>query len=312
MPLPISLDHINLWVLDAGDHWAIVDSGMGTQAGRDHWEALFANQLSEKPVGRVIITHYHGDHIGLAGWLCERWNVPMEISRTEWLMAKMLVLDVQPQTPPDVVAHYASHGWPAEDVAQLAEAPWGVVGQHIHRLPTGYKRLKAGQKLQIGDRTWTLVPGSGHSPEHCALFDEEARILIAGDQVLPRISSNVSVFPTEPDADPLGHWLDSITSLRQLPADTFVLPAHNEPFTSLHERLDQLDVAHRRKLDALLEFCATPITAYESFEVLFRRRIGQNELQIATGEALAHLQWLEKRQYIERLPSDGLTRFQRR
>jgi glyoxylase-like metal-dependent hydrolase (beta-lactamase superfamily II) len=311
MPIPFSLDHINLWVLDAGDHWAVVDTGFPSAQAKAHWRALFDGPLAGKPVGRVIVTHYHPDHIGLAGWLCTRWQVPLEISRGEFLLARVLTLDTASAPPADVVAFYAAQGWPDAAVAQLKASEWGRFGRGVHRLPTGYRRLRAGDRLAIGGRQWDIVVGAGHSPEHVCLHDAAQGLLISGDQVLPRITSNVSVYPTEPEADPLGDWLDSIARLKTLPEDTLVLPAHNEPFFGLHTRLDQLAADHTRKLEALLEACAEPLSAFESFAILFRRPIGDDEIQMATGEALAHLRWLHRRGQVAAETCDGVTRYRR-
>jgi glyoxylase-like metal-dependent hydrolase (beta-lactamase superfamily II) len=311
MPLPFALDHINLWLLDGGDHWAVVDTGVALPAVKAHWRALFDGPLAGKPVGRLVVTHYHPDHVGLAGWLAAKWQLPLEMSRAEYMLARVLTLDVAPHPPADVVGFYAAQGWPEAAVDALRASEWGRFGRAVHRLPTGFRRLRAGDRLPIGGREWQVVVGSGHSPEHVCLFDAAGRLLISGDQVLPRITSNVSVYPTEPDADPLGDWLASIDELRALPADTLVLPAHNEPFTGLHVRLDQLAADHHRKLDALSDACAEPLTAYESFPTLFRRAVGDDEIQMATGEALAHLHWLERRGRLQRESRGGHTRFRR-
>jgi glyoxylase-like metal-dependent hydrolase (beta-lactamase superfamily II) len=259
----------------------------------------------------ALATHYHPDHIGLAGWLCTRWQVPLEISRGEFLLARVLTLDTAATPPADVVAFYAAQGWPAEAVETLKASEWGRFSRGVHRLPTGYHRLRAGDRLTIGGRHWDVVVGSGHSPEHVCLHAAAEGILISGDQVLPRITSNVSVYPTEPEADPLGEWLDSIARLKTLPDDTLVLPAHNEPFLGLHARLDQLAADHTRKLEALLDACAEPLSAYDSFPTLFRRRISDDEIQMATGEALAHLRWLNRRGQVEPVSCDGVTRYRR-
>ena len=309
MPLPFSLDHINLWVLDGGDHWVIIDTGVATPQIKDYWRAAFDGPLRAKPVGRIIVTHYHPDHIGLAGWLARKWGVTIEATRAEFMLARVLTLDVRDAPPPEVVDFYASHGWPEAAVARLRASSWGNFARGVHPLPAGYKRLRAGDSFRIGSRLWEIVVGSGHSPEHACLYCAEEKLLISGDQVLPRITSNVSVYPTEPDADPLGDWLDSIEHLRSLDAATRVFPAHNEPFLGLHTRLDQLDEDHRRKLDALQLACAEPTSAYDSFPVLFRRGVSDGEIQMATGEALAHLHWLERRGAVQRVFSEGQTRF---
>jgi glyoxylase-like metal-dependent hydrolase (beta-lactamase superfamily II) len=309
MPLPFSLDHINLWVLDGGDHWAVVDTGVATDTLKAHWRALFAGPLAGRPVGRLLVTHYHPDHVGLAGWLAAKWQVPLEMSRGEYLLARVLTLDVAPETPPDALAFYRSHGWPEDALARMREAGWGHFARGVHRLPIGYRRLAAGDRLPIGGRTWEVVVGAGHSPEHACLLDRAGRLLIAGDQVLPRITSNVSVYPTEPEADPLADWLASIDRLRALSADLLVLPAHNEPFLGLHDRLDQLAQSTARKLDAVAAACAQPSTALDLFPALFRRPVAANELQMATGEAVAHGNRLVRAGVLRRASEAGVQRF---
>ncbi len=308
MPLPFGIDHINLWVLDAGDGWAIVDTGVNMPRNRAYWDALFAGPMAGKPVTRVIVTHYHPDHLGLAGSLCRRWNVPLEIARTEYLLARSLVLDVQDAPPREAVDFSIRAGWSETAIAELRQKPWGSFHKIISKLPTGFKRIKDGDVLTIGDRQWRIVTGRGHAPEHSCLVSDD--VMISGDQVLPRITSNVSVYPTEPFADPLADWLESIDTLRTIRPDILVLPAHNEPFTGLRTRLDQLAADHADKLDKLLAFCAEPRTAVDSFATLFRKPIGESDYGIATGEAVAHLHWLEERGKIRReTDAGGVDRF---
>ncbi len=310
MPLPFGIDHINLWVLDAGsDGWAIVDTRVNMPRTRGYWEALFAGPMAGKPVSRVIVTHYHPDHLGLAGWLCERWNVPLEIARTEYLLARTLTLDVRDAPPPEAVDFSIRAGWPDEAVDTMRAKPWGNFHRIVYPLPAGFKRIRDKDVLTIGARRWRVVTGRGHAPEHSCLVSDDG-IMISGDQVLPRITSNVSVYPTEPFADPLGDWLDSIETLRGIDPAVLVLPAHNEPFTGLHTRLDQLRDDHVDKLAKLTALCATPRTAFESFSTLFRKPIGESDYGIATGEAVAHLHWLEERGKVVRIAgSDGVDRF---
>ena len=269
MPLPFSLNHINLWVLDDGAGWAIVDTGLNTGQGKKTWAGLFAGALAGKPVTRVIVTHYHPDHLGLAGWLCERWGVPLEIARTEYLLARTLTLDIRDAPPAEAIDFYTSAAWPEERLAAFRKRSWGGFSKVVYPLPAGFKRLQDGDVLDIGGRDWRIVTGRGHSPEHSCLVSDG--LMIAGDQVLPRITSNVSVYPTEPHADPLGDWLDSLDSFGHLDAGLRVLPAHNEPFEGLHARLEQLRDDHMEKLGKLEAFCTEPRTVFETFPVLFRR-----------------------------------------
>ncbi|WP_292932173.1 MBL fold metallo-hydrolase [Novosphingobium sp. PASSN1] len=309
MPLPFGLDHINLWVLDGGDGWTIVDTGVAMGASKKAWESLFAGPMAGKPVTRLIVTHYHPDHLGLAGWLCQRWGVALEIARTEYLLARTLMLDVRDAPPPEAVDFSIRAGWPNEAVDMMRAKPWGSFHKIMSPLPAGFRRIKDGDVLRIGARRWRVVTGRGHAPEHSCLVSDDG-LMISGDQVLPRITSNVSVYPSEPFADPLGDWLESIETLRAIPGDVLVLPAHNEPFTGLHTRLDQLRDDHHDKLDKLLAFCVVPRTAFESFATLFRKPVGEGDYGIATGEAVAHLHWLEERGKLRRLSdAAGVARF---
>lgn len=300
MPIPFALDHINLWVLDDGDGWAIVDTGVQTSSGKAIWRAALAGPLRGKPVKRVIVTHYHPDHIGLAGWLCKKFQVPLEIARTEYLLAKTLVLETHEVPPADVVEFYTRAGWPEARLAAFAKHSFGHFAMGVSPLPTGFVRISDGDVLRIGGRDWRVVTGRGHSPEHSCLVCDADALMIAGDQVLPRITSNVSVYPGEPLANPLADWLDSIDLLEGLDANLRVLPAHNEPFEGLHVRLAQLRDDHMDKLDKLATFCAEPRSVFESFAVLFRRPVGDREVMMASGEALAHLHWLEARGQVVR------------
>ncbi len=310
MPLPFGLDHINLWALENGDGWALVDTGVNLRETRANWEALFAGPLAGKPVNRIIVTHYHPDHIGLAGWLCGRFGVTLEIARTEYLLARTLTLDVRDAPPPEAVDFSIRAGWPEAAVDTMRARPWGHFGKIVSPLPAGFKRIRDSDVLTIGRRQWRIVTGRGHAPEHSCLVSDDG-IMISGDQVLPRITSNVSVYPTEPWADPLADWLDSIEQLRAIDPGVLVLPSHNEPFTGLHTRLDQLRDDHLDKLAKLEALCAeAPRTAFESFATLFRKPVGESDYGIATGEAVAHLHWLEERGRLRRIKdARGVDRF---
>jgi glyoxylase-like metal-dependent hydrolase (beta-lactamase superfamily II) len=312
MPLPFSLNHINLWVLDDGDGWAIVDTGIAAPGCKDLWRALFAGPMAGRPVSRVIVTHYHPDHLGLAGWLTHKWGVPLEISRGEFMLARVLTLDVADAPPQAAVDFYSRAGWDDEAVARFRGQSWGRFGRAVTRLPVGFTRLVDGQSLTIGGRAWRVVTGSGHSPEHVCLVCDEAGVIISGDQLLPRITSNVSVYPTEPGADPLGEWFASLDKLDRLDPELLVLPAHNEPFQRLHVRTEQLRADHLRKLDALeAQLARAPCSAVDCFQTLFARPIRADDLMMATGEALAHLHWLERQGRAVRLRDDGVDRFAR-
>jgi len=297
LDVPGPLKHINCWLLDdddaRGQGVAIVDTGLNLPATRESWKTIFAGPLAETRVTRMIGTHFHPDHIGLAGWMCDHHGAPLLMTRGEWLTARMLAADAREDVPPAQIAFWRAAGWDEEQVAQDSARGWAGFRRIITPLPLGFIRLQDCQHVRIGDVDWRVIIGSGHSPEHACLLDEAAGILISGDQVLPRISPNVSLGVTEPDADPLGEWFASIAKLKQLPADLLVLPGHGDPFTGLHTRLDAMAREHRERLDELEVFLSEPRRAVDCFGRLFRRAIGQDVLGMASGEALAHLRRLE-------------------
>lgn len=294
LPMPGSLAHINVWALDDGDGFTIVDTGIPLPDSRDVWKQAFAGPLAGRQATRVICTHLHPDHVGLAGWLCRKFDVDLWMTREEWLTVRMLVADARDEVPEEMVAFWRGAGWDDAQIAAASARGWGRLKDIVSRLPLGYRRIVDGEVIAIGGRDWRVVVGSGHSPEHACLWQPELGVLIAGDQVLPQISSNISLGVTEPHADPLGDWLTSIAKLKAiLPADTLVLPAHGEPFTGLHTRLDALDHEHRRRLDMVHEHLFESRRAVDCFGRMFRRTIGDDMLGLATGETLAHLRRLE-------------------
>ena len=292
--VPGPLRHVNCWLLDDQGGVALVDTGLDIAQTREAWAAVFAGDLAGVRLSRVIGTHFHPDHVGLAGRFCADHDAPLLMTRTEWLYARMLIADATDTVPDAAIAFWRAAGW---DEAQLDAARargWARFGRVVAPLPLGFTRLVDGQSLAIGGREWRTVTGAGHSPEHACLLDEANGLLIAGDQVLPRISPNVSITVSEPDADPLADWFASIDKLRALPADLLVLPGHGDPFTGLHARLGAMADEHRERLDALHACLATPARAVDTFGVLFQRPIGEDMLAMATGEALAHLRRLER------------------
>jgi glyoxylase-like metal-dependent hydrolase (beta-lactamase superfamily II) len=292
MPLFAALPWINVWAIDDGEGWAIVDTGLRTPATVAAWEAAMPAALGGRPVTRVIVTHMHPDHCGLAGWLTERFAARLWMTRLEYLTCRLMAADTGRAAPPEGVDFYVGAGWNAAAITRYREK-FGSFGEMIHPLPAAYRRIADGETLKIGGRDWRVVVGNGHSPEHACLHCPADGLLISGDQVLPRISSNVSVYPTEPDADPLADWLASLAKIEaQVPADVLVLPAHNSPFTGLHARLGELRDQHVAGLARLETLLGEARRAVDVFAALFARPIGAGVLGMATGEALAHLNHL--------------------
>ncbi len=311
MPLPFSLKWINLWLLQDGDGWTVVDTGIPNSETKAHWRTIFETELQGRPVKRIIVTHMHPDHIGLAGWMSRKWQCDLWITRLEYVTCRMLVADTGREAPEAGVRFYRAAGWEEEDVDKYVDR-FGGFGKAVSQLPDAFRRLSDGDELSIGGRTWQVVTGCGHSPDHACLWQKDLNLFISGDQILPRISSNVSVFPTEPEADPLADWLRSCAKLREmLPEDVLVLPAHNEPFRGTHKRLDALVEGHETGMRRLLQRLDEPKRAVDLFTALFARAIDKDSLGMATGETIAHLNCLKRRGLLTSIQEGGTTLYRR-
>lgn len=294
LPMFGSLGHINTWLLDDADGAiAPVDTGLMLEPCSNAWKALFAGDLAGKTISRVFCTHMHPDHTGLAGWLCKKFDVKLWMSRGEWLTAKMLLAGMREAVAPEVIAERRFAGWSEQEIAETGEPGYSKFAKVMFPLPISFRRLVDDEIVPMGAHQWRVVVGSGHSPEHACLWNEKEGVLVSGDQVLPKISSNVSVNISEPDANPLAEWLDSIEKLLKLPDDLLVCPAHGQPFKGLHTRLKALREEHHKRLETLEAFIAEPRRVVDSFGLLFNRVINEEHRPLASGEALAHLRYLE-------------------
>jgi glyoxylase-like metal-dependent hydrolase (beta-lactamase superfamily II) len=292
MPLPGPLKWINVWALAEQDGWCIVDTGLHVESTLNAWQAAFQGALGNKPVRRVVVTHMHPDHCGMAGWMVQRFDVPLWMTRLEYLTCRVMAADTGREAPKEALAFFRGAGWDEEALANYQQR-FGFFGKAISPLPASFQRLSNDDVVRIGEHEWKVVVGMGHSPEHACLYCKDLRLFISGDQVLPRITSNVSVFPTEPNANPLNDWLESLAAIPgRVPNDVLVLPAHNLPFIGLHERIGELIESHRRGLSRLAELIAEPKRVIDVFPALFNRAITPELLGMATGEALAHLNYL--------------------
>lgn len=298
MPLPFKLDHINLWLVEDGEGFAIVDTGINLPEVRELWEKIFAQQLGGRPITRVLCTHMHPDHLGLGGWLTERWKARLWITLGEYLSAQTARIGFGREENASRRGFYRSNGM-AEERLDLFDRHRGSYASIVGPLPVEYQRLRDGETFTMGGRQWRVIVCLGHAPEHASFYCAELGVLIAGDQVLPKITTNVSVWPMEPLANALQWFLDGIVKLRQLPADTLVLPSHGLPFSGLHARLDQLAAHHDERLGALREACGEAgergATGVEMVPVLFPRQLDDHQFVFALGETLAHLHCLEGR-----------------
>ena len=318
MALPFALNHINLWLLRdtvrGVEGWTVVDCCIARDESRAQWEQIFETQLQGLPILRVIVTHMHPDHIGLADWLCQRWNVPMWISSTDYYVARHMT---QPGSADNgaggavAADFFASHGLADADSLDKIRARTHYYRSMVPSLPKSFVRLLDGATVPIGGRAWRCIGGYGHAPEHIALYCAETNVLIGGDMMLPRISTNVSVHADEPEANSLRLFLDSIVRYTELPADVLALPSHGKPFKGVHRRVEQLQEHHRDRLAEMFAGCAArPLSAAEALPLMFKRELDLHQMTFAMGETLAHLHLLWFDGQLRRARgADGVYRF---
>lgn len=318
MPLPFALNHINLWLLEDSDEsgpgWTIVDTGYGVPATHTLWDRHFAGVLRDKPVKRIIVTHYHPDHVGCASWLHEKTGAPVWMTTAEYLSAHAAAEDVAGFDRDNSARLFVAHGLAKvrPDFAAAQKARTAAYQRGVPTLPKQYCRIMDADEIRIGARTWRVITSFGHAPEHATLFTADGNILISGDQVLPRITTNVGVWGNQPEANPLKLFLDSMGKFEPLPQDTLVLPSHDRVFSGLHTRLAELRHHHALRLGELEAVLETPKYAAEILPVLFRRPLDEHQLVFAIGEAIAHLHYLWRAGRASRtLAADGIYYFER-
>lgn len=311
MPLPLALDHVNVWLVHDGKSLTIIDTGMDTADTRAAWARLLGEHFSGVPVERVIATHLHPDHVGLAHWLCELSQAPLVMTLGEYLSARLIQSRIAPADPASLSRFYAGHGGGERELAAL-EGRARFYVRTVPTLPASFERLESGQRIRMGG-TWEISTGGGHSPEHAAFWSPEQHLFIGGDLLLPRISSNISVFSLEPLGDPLAAYLRTLRRLQDLPDQTLILPAHGRPFWGARHRVEELFTHHGERLERLLEALGgVSRTAAELIPVLFDRPLDTHEIGFAFGETIAHLHRLWRAGSIERVQEAGRIRFQAR
>jgi len=315
MTLPFALNHINLWLLrdelDGREGWTVVDCCIARDESRAQWESVFETQLEGLPILRVIATHMHPDHIGLAAWLCERWDCRLWISATDYYFARVAVTGTLSQGGESAARFFASHGLSDDEGLAQIRARGNYYASMVPQVPRAFRRLQHGEVLRIGGRAWRCIAGYGHAPEHIALYCDALQILISGDMMLPRISTNIAVQETEPESNPLTAFLDSIDRFGDLPPDTLTLPAHGKPFRGLHKRIEQLHQHHRDRLDDVMDACARgPQSAADMLPILFTRALDMHQVTFAMGESIAHLHALWHQGLLQRQRDEhGVWRF---
>lgn len=293
LPLPMKLDHVNVYALDDGDGWTIIDTGFASNKTRELWTALIDGVLADKPVKRLIVTHHHPDHVGLAGWFQSEYGVELVTTRTAWLFARMLLLDEQSVPTPETIAFYKGAGMDPNVLAKrMTDRPFNYA-DIVAPMPLGFTRIMQGDSIEMGGRIWDIHIGNGHAPEHATFWSRDDNLVLSGDQILSSISPNIGVYATEPNADPLAGWLEACERLSQLARpDQLILGGHKLPFTGLPFRMRQLIDNHHGALTRLRAFLDTPKAAADCFVPLFKRKIGEGEYGLALAEAVAHVNHL--------------------
>lgn len=319
MPLPFALDHINLWLLEDEDAngagWTIVDTGYGAPETHALWERHFREVMQGRPVKRIIVTHYHPDHVGCAAWLHQHTGAPVWMTATEYLSAHAAAEDVAGFDRENSGRLFIAHGLARvrPDFVDAQKARAGAYRRGVPSVPKQYVRMMDGEFITIGKRNWQVITAFGHAPEHATLYSPDGAILISGDQILPRITSNVGVWGNQPEADPVKLFLDSMDKFAALPGDTLVLPSHDRVFSGLHERIAELRAHHAARLAELDAALDTPKCAGDILPVLFRRSLNDHQLIFAIGEAIAHLNFLWRAgRAVRTRNEDGIYFFQRR
>ncbi|ARP84825.1 MBL fold metallo-hydrolase [Bordetella genomosp. 9] len=321
MPLPFALDHINLWLLrdeiDGRQGWTVVDAGISRDEVKALWNRIFDEQLDGLPVLRVLVTHMHPDHVGLADWICRRWDAPLWMTMTDYAVACLFSRGGAlggsggaGAGGDSAVAHFARHGLSDPQAQEQIRQRAGYYPNLVPSVPGHFTRIMDGDSIRVGAHDWRVIVGYGHAPEHASLYCPALNVLISGDMVLPRISTNVSVFNYEPDANPLPLYLRSLDGYGDVPADALVLPSHGRPFKGLHERIAQQQAHHAERLQDVMSACRRPCSAADIVPVLFKRQLDLHQLTFAMGEALAHLHALYfEGRLTRRTGEDGVVRF---
>jgi glyoxylase-like metal-dependent hydrolase (beta-lactamase superfamily II) len=310
LPLPFRLNHVNIYLIEDGPGWAVIDTGIGNHETKENWEALLSGPLAGRPLTRLIVTHMHPDHVGAAGWLASRLDLPLDMTETEYLQALVLTTDPGSLEKDPYRGFYVANGLD-KTVTEAVMTRGHDYLRMLTGLPHTFRRVIAGDRIIIGGRRFDVITGGGHSSEQMMLHLAEEDLLLSADQVLPRISPNVSVQPRDPQGDPLGIFLRSLRGLRgTLPAETFVLPGHDLPFTGLHARLDAMAEHHEARCQEIVDACrTTPRSGAELVPVIFHRELDAHQTGFAFSEVLAHVNYLIRRGRLVSVESpDGILR----
>jgi len=307
VPIPFALDHINLWLLRDGDGWTIVDTGFFSSNVKKIWQQLQENFFKNDPVKKIIVTHFHPDHVGMASWLMEQTGAELWMSEREFLTIHRVCHPYSDKEIATRTRFYKKFGFDGEQITSVINSRSSDT-KGLPEPPDSYHRMCDGNTISINGEDWFLSSFSGHSPEHICLYNAKRKLLISGDQVLPTISPNISVMFFEPLANPLAEYLDSLIKLAELDEETLVLPSHGKVFLGLHYRIDQLTKGHQESLRMLIEYCHQPRSGKQLMEKMFGSRLSAFNLSLGAGEALAHINHLVARNELKK-SNDFITHY---
>jgi glyoxylase-like metal-dependent hydrolase (beta-lactamase superfamily II) len=299
-PLPFALNHVNVYLVEDRGGWAVVDTGIGDEPTKALWKQLLAGPLRGQRLTRLILTHHHPDHMGLAGWMAREYGLQVHMTEAEYLLARVFNTKNNADDRDGHLSFYRQHGM-ADEYADLVVSHGHAYRRSITGLPWSYRQMIAGDVLSVGGRDFEIFTGGGHSSEQAMMLSRDEGLFLAADQALPRISPNISVFGTNPDSDPLGQYLISLRQLsRDIPADVLVLPGHNLPFSGLHQRIEELIAHHEARCDLIAAAVRTaPRSAAELVPVLFQRALDPHQMSFAFSETLAHVNRMVRQRRLE-------------
>ena len=306
LPMPIALDHINIYLLDDGDSWVLIDTGLGDTRSIEIWTNILRKYLSKRPIQKIIVTHFHPDHVGLAGWLIERTDAEFWMTQIEWLSARQAYLTIDSAASDTMCAFYKKANLKL-DLIEIYDDIGNDYRSMVTPIPPEYDRIEHSTSFKIGDRIWKPVFGSGHSPDHVSFYCEKDRIMLGGDMLLPRITPIIAVWWQEPNADPLKGYIEFLKNLGSVGSDALILPAHNRPYKELQTRVADLISHHNERLEITYEACKNENSAEAIMQELFTRKLDPFQTRFAIGETIAHINNLIKKGTLKRrLDDDGV------
>ena len=289
--MPFELRHVNVFLLRDGQGFTLIDTGLQTDESRQTLhQKLEGLRIPVKSIDRILITHIHPDHFGLAGELREQAEAELVIHRLEVALMEPRYARAEDLVH-DVADWLSKNGVPPAEAEFLKSA--SMAAREFVKVVEPDTLLEGAERLSLGGAELEVIWTPGHSPGHCCFYWPERRVLFSGDHLLPKISPNIGLHP-QSGADPLDDYLQSLTRIEQLEVD-LVLPAHGDPFQDHRQRIHAIREHHEQRKRDLLDFATDGARsgwqlAGELFHGIRDRNVFQQRL--ALQETLAHCQSL--------------------